>query len=200
MTQFETDGAPGVIPLSHEMARTAAPRTDLTMLTPQLQTERLIFRQPCASDLVPYTHYCLSERTRYVGGPFTEVQAFEKLASMIGHWELRGFGRFVFVEQETGRAIGHFGALQYDTTHPPEITWTIWNSDDEGKGYATEAGRALKNHARQELGFRSMIACVHHDNSASRGLAERLGGILNVRTAPPKWLPASVIYDFILAA
>ncbi len=169
------------------------------MQTPQLQTERLIFRRPCPSDLVPYTRYCLSERTKYVGGPFTEVQAFEKLASMIGHWELREFGRFVLVEQETGRPIGHFGALQLDTTEPPEITWTIWHSDDEGKGYATEAGRAFKSYAIQELGFTSMIACVRNDNSASRGLAERLGGILNVDTAPPKWLPDSVVYDFSLA-
>lgn len=170
------------------------------MQTPQFQTDRLFFRRPCASDLIPYTQYCLSDRTKYVGGPYTEVQAFEKLASMIGHWELRGFGRFVLVDREKGRPIGHFGALQLDPTEPPEITWTIWHGDDEGKGYATEAGRTFKRYAANELGFASMIAHVRQDNLASRGLAERLGGILNADATPPKWLPDSVVYDFSLAA
>lgn len=169
------------------------------MQTPQILTERLIFRRPCASDLAPYTRYCLSDRARYVGGPFTEDQAFEKLASMVGHWELRGFGRFVFVEREEGRPIGHVGALQFDTAKPPEITWTIWHSDDEGKGYAAEAGRAFTRYAARELGFARMIACVHPDNLASRRLAERLGGVLNVDSAPPRWLPGSVVYDLNLA-
>ena len=130
------------------------------MATSHLETERLLFRRPIRSDLPWYTRYCLSDRTQYVGGPFNEVQAFEKLASMIGHWELRGFGRFVFMEQNTGRPIGHFGALQLSTTEPPEITWTIWDKEDEGKGFATEAGVAFKSYAKQELGFSSMVAHV----------------------------------------
>ncbi len=170
------------------------------MQTYSFTTERLLFRQPIRSDLLPYTQYCLSDRTQYVGGPFNEVQAFEKLASMIGHWELRGFGRFVFVERKTERPLGHFGVLQLSSAEPPEITWTIWNENDEGKGFATEAGIAFKSYATRELGFSSLIALVHRDNSASRGLAERLGGELDVGAVPPSRLPNFVSYRLCLKA
>jgi len=175
-------------------------RTDIDMQTSLLETERLLFRPPTRSDLPWYTRYCLSERTRYVGGPFSEVQAFEKLASMIGHWELRGFGRFVFLERKTERPLGHFGALQLSSSEPPEITWTIWNEQDEGKGFATEAGVAFKSYAKQELGLSSIIAVVHRENSASRDLAERLGGELDAGAVPPSWSPSSVLYRFQLMA
>lgn len=173
---------------------------DLNMQNFDITTKRLLFRRPVGSDLPFYTQYCLSDRTRFVGGPFTKVQAFEKLASMIGHWELRGFGRFVFLERETKRPLGHFGALQLCLSEPPEITWTLWNEEDEGKGFATEAGTAFKSHALGAFGFSSLVAHVHRDNVASRCLAERLGGELDLEAVPPSWLPESVLYRFCLTA
>lgn len=189
-----------VMPLSYQTTKTGQKWTDTDMQTPLLETERLLFRRPIRSDLPWYTEYCLSERTQYVGGPFNEVQAFEKLASMIGHWELRGFGRFVFLERESERPLGHFGALQLSSSEPPEITWTIWKEMDEGKGFATEAGAAFKSYAIRELGLSNLIAHIHRDNLASRYLAERLGGELDVEAAPPSWLPSSVLYRFRLLA
>lgn len=168
------------------------------MQTFQIETKQFLFRRPNATDLPHYADYCLSDRTRFVGGPFNEVQAFEKLASMIGHWELRGFGRFVFLDRATKRPLGHFGALQLSSAEPPEITWTIWRREDEGKGFATEAGIAFKSYAIQKLGLRTLVARVHRDNAASRGLAERLGGKLDVTAVPPSWLPSSVLYRFNL--
>lgn len=165
-----------VIPLSCRTIIKARKWPVTHMQIPQLETKRLLLRLPYRSDLPWYTRYCLSERSQYVGGPFNEVQAFEKLASMIGHWELRGFGRFVFLEHGTERPLGHFGALQLSSSEPPEITWTIWNEMDEGKGFATEAGIAFKSYAIQTLGLSNLIADVDCNNSASRRLAERLAG------------------------
>ncbi|NUH65162.1 GNAT family N-acetyltransferase [Sulfitobacter sp. S0837] len=170
------------------------------MLPYALKTKRLLFRRPIRSDLPWFTKYCLCGRTKYVGGPFSEVQAFEKLAAMIGHWELRGFGRFVFLDRATERPLGHFGALQLSVSEPPEITWTIWDQKDEGKGFATEAGVGFKSYAKQQLGLSTLIAHVHCDNSASRGLAERLGGQLDAGAVPPSWMPSSVLYRFQLTA
>jgi [ribosomal protein S5]-alanine N-acetyltransferase len=163
-----------------------------------LQTERLTFRMPNASDLIPYTSYCLSDRSGFVGGPFDSVQAFEKLAAMVGHWELRGFGRLIFTDRSTGRALGHVGALHLNEGEVPEFTWTIWSGDDEGKGYATEACRAYLDHARNGLGLSAMIARIVQDNLPSRRLAERIGGIQNMNALPPKWLANSVTYDFAI--
>lgn len=189
-----------VIPLSYRTITLGRKYTARDMRIPQLETERLLFRHPRRSDLPLYTRYCLSERSKYVGGPFNEVQAFEKLASMIGHWELRGFGRFVFLERETERPLGHLGALQLGSSEPPEITWTLWNEVDEGKGFATEAGVAFKSYAMRELGLYNLIAHIDCDNSASRRLAERLGGELDAEATPPSWLPNSVLFRFRLMA
>lgn len=161
-----------------------------------LQTDSLLLRRPQASDLAPYSAYCASDRTLYVGGPFNTVQAFEKLAAMIGHWELRGFGRFVFTDRMTGRALGHVGAMQLDSSDLPEMTWTIWFGQDEGQGYATEACKACLLHARDVLGFSTMIARIAADNLPSRRLALRLGGVENPTAAAPEWFPDAVTYDF----
>ena len=57
----------------------------------RIETARLILRRPVAGDLPAYEAYCSSDRTRFTGGPYTRKDAFEKLAAMIGHWEIRGF-------------------------------------------------------------------------------------------------------------
>ena len=44
-----------------------------------------------------------------------------------------------------------------------------------GRGYATEAGRAVVNHAFDDLGLTALCAIVHPDNTASSAVAEKLG-------------------------
>lgn len=158
---------------------------------PTLKTARLTLRQPVAGDLPAYTAYCASERSRFVGGPFDAVKAFDKLAAMIGHWTLRGFGRYV-IELE-GRPIGHVGPLAMDDGHAPEMTWTLWDDAAEGQGYATEAARAVVDHLTGDLGWSAMIIRIQPDNTASRRLAERLGATLSDDPAPA-WFPGAVTY------
>jgi RimJ/RimL family protein N-acetyltransferase len=44
-----------------------------------------------------------------------------------------------------------------------------------GRGYATEAGRAVVNHAFGDLGLTALCAIIHPDNTASNAVAEKLG-------------------------
>jgi len=44
-----------------------------------------------------------------------------------------------------------------------------------GRGYATEAGRAVVNHAFGDLGLPALCAIIHPDNTASSTVAEKLG-------------------------
>ena len=60
---------------------------------PVLHTERLklVPIRPC--DYEPYRAFIMSDRARYIGGPFEdEGKAWRTFASMIGHWHMRGFG------------------------------------------------------------------------------------------------------------
>ena len=157
----------------------------------ELTTERLTLRLPLASDLPVYTAFCASDRARFVLGPFDAVQAFNKLCAMVGHWTLRGFGRYVM--DLSGRGIGHVGPLAMDDRYIPEFTWTLWDPAAEGHGYATEAALAVKKHLFEDLGWTEMIIRVQPDNTSSCRIAERIGGVLTDEEAPD-WYPGALTY------
>ena len=161
------------------------------MIRDTLHTQRLLLRRPEAGDLPAYTAYCASDRSRFVRGPFSAPEAFDKFASMIGHWTLRGFGRYVMVLN--GAPIGHVGPLAMEDVDPPEFTWTLWDGKAEGQGFATEATLAVKDHLLSEAGWPEMIIRVMPDNSASCRIAERIGAVLT-KDAAPEWYPGSLTY------
>ncbi len=156
-----------------------------------LTAERLVLRQPMAADLPAYSAYCASDRSHFVRGPFTAPQAFEKLAAMIGHWAIRGFGRYIITLD--GAPIGHVGPLALDDEYPPEFTWTLWDGATEGHGYATEAALTVKSHLMTDLGWPQMIIRIMPDNHGSCRIAERIGAELTSE-APPDWYPGALTY------
>ncbi|MEL6417452.1 MAG: GNAT family N-acetyltransferase [Pseudomonadota bacterium] len=159
--------------------------------SPTLTTKRLTLRQPVPSDLPAYTDYCASKRSHFVRGPFTAPQAFEKFSSMIGHWAIRGFGRYVITRD--CEPIGHAGPLAIDHSDPPELTWTLWDGAAEGHGYATEAALAVKHHLLSELGWPELIIRIMPDNHGACRIAERIGAELT-SDEPPEWYAGSITY------
>lgn len=165
-------------------------------MIPVIETERLTLRAPAARDLDAYTAYYTGPRTAFVGGAVDTAKAFNQFGSMIGHWHLRGFGRFVFCDKADDTPMGHAGPMQIDLSVPPELTWTIWDARYERQGYATEAARATRQFLFDATDHRSAIARVMPDNTASRAIAEKLGGRLDTTAEAPAWLPGSVTYMF----
>lgn len=164
-----------------------------------LETARLLLVRPHKQHLAPYTAYCASDRARYVGGPFDQVQGFEKFSAIIGHWALRGFGRYVITCKSTGAAIGHVGAFQVDPGEWPEMTWTLWADDAEGQGHAFEAASAYLAQASATIGADTLIVRIERDNQRSQNLAERLGATFQPDADPPAWMPNAVTYHLTLA-
>lgn len=80
------------------------------------------------------------------------------------------------VEKATGAVIGHCGLLEKEIEGRSEIELVyvlapgVW-----GRGYATEAGRAIKAYALASLGCDRLVALIHPDNPASERVAEKLG-------------------------
>ena len=161
------------------------------MTATTLQTPRLSLRQPQASDLPAYAAYCASERSHFVGGPFTEAKTFDRFAAMIGHWTIRGFGRYVIVHED--RSIGHAGPLAVHDDEIPELSWTIWDAASEGQGFATEAAQAVWTHLSKDLGWPEMIVRIQPENTASVRLAERLGAERTDEPAPD-YYPGCLTY------
>jgi RimJ/RimL family protein N-acetyltransferase len=163
-----------------------------------IKTERLFLRRPVAADLAAYSSYCASAHSKATGGPYAHHAAFDKLAAMIGHWELRGFGRLVFCGAASQRPLGHVGALQLDSAYPAEMSWTLWSPADQGQGYAYEAARAYLDGAKSAHGFTRLLARITPSNARSIALARRLGGVQDTALPAPPWFTDALTYDFAL--
>jgi len=143
---------------------------------PVLTTERLTLRPLGERDLGPLSEFYASPRARFVGGPATPEQVWRMLAAEIGHWALRGYGRWGVDITATGETCGMVGLWNPLGWPEPEIGWDLYNGY-EGQGYATEAGRAARDYAYATLGWTTAISLVNPANDASKGVARRLGAV-----------------------
>lgn len=162
---------------------------------PTLATERLTLRAPQASDWPTFREFAMSSRTAFVGGAKTQDKAAEKFAAFFGHWVMRGFGRLIAEDRATGLALGHFGPMQWLDGGPIELTWSLWRPEAEGRGFATEAARAMTEWTFAALGLTAAHAEVHRDNAASHAIAQKLGGQV-IAGQKPIWFEDGAVYHF----
>lgn len=141
----------------------------------QLETERLILRPPVAEDFPHFVELMADEETaRHIGGVQTEAQVWRSVASLIGHWHMRGFGFFSVIEKESGQWLGRIGPWNPHQWPEPEVGWTIARPHWK-KGYAKEAAIASIDFAFNELGWAKVVHVIAHENIASQGVAKSLG-------------------------
>jgi RimJ/RimL family protein N-acetyltransferase len=143
--------------------------------TPVLETERLRLRAPQAGDWPFWGDFAMSERARYIGGPYTHGGAWRAFGHAIGMWVLRGFGNFVFHRKDEDRPLGMAGPWYPADWPEHEIGWTVWSDADEGRGLAFEAAIAARTHAYDVLGWTTAISLIDEANARSQRLARRLG-------------------------
>jgi RimJ/RimL family protein N-acetyltransferase len=143
---------------------------------PVLETERLILRAPKLGDAKFVATLAndrrIAENTARIPHPYRRADAeqFVQLAN-------RG-GSTTFVvasrnEHGSTQVIGACGFTQVDR-HPPEIGYWLgvkfW-----GKGYATEAVRAVIDHAFTDLDCDALHSAARVTNPASRRVLEKCG-------------------------
>ncbi len=160
--------------------------TSQTLTIPTLETERLILRAPQFSDLDAFTDFCTSERSVGVGGPFPAGQAFQRLSSLIGHWSLRGFGRWMVTDKATGAPLGVVGPMYPVEWPEPEIAWSVFEAA-EGRGIAYEAAQAARAYVYDVLGWETVISCTTEDNTRSIALAKRMGAVADTPFKHPDY-------------
>lgn len=145
----------------------------------RLETERLVMRMWRESDFDEYAELCADpEVMRFLGGKvFDRTEAWRQMASMIGHWYLRGYGIWAVEEKESGRLAGRIGCINPEGWPGFEVGWTL-RREFWGKGYATEAARRALEYGFHELDRPHIISLIHPENRASIRVAERLGETL----------------------
>lgn len=145
-----------------------------TLTIPTLETRRLILRAPGPQDIGPFAAFYASPRADFVGGPLTAEGSWRMLAMEIGHWTLKGFGRWIVTTRDSDEAVGMVGLFEPEGWPETEIGWDLFNGH-EGKGYATEAGAAARTYAYDILGLPTVISLVKPANTGSARVAQRLG-------------------------
>ena len=120
------------------------------------------------SDPAVQRFLCLSK------APPTYKQALADLPCLLSAPAPTGGGLWCISNKSTGDFLGLMLLLYTDDRTEVEFGYRLppkfW-----GRGYATEAGRAVVNHAFGDLGLTALCAIVHPDNLASSTVAKKLG-------------------------
>ncbi len=142
----------------------------------RLDTPRLLLRPFAHADWPAlHAHYSDPECTRFTfRRALSEGESWRAMASMVGHWALRGYGPYAIEEKASGRVLGAAG-LWYPNDWPePEIKWALsrpyWR-----QGFASEAVRAVQAMAREALPALRLISFIDAENAASIKLALAVG-------------------------
>ena len=151
-------------------------------MVPTLETPRLILRGHTRADFPDYAAMWADPVvTRFIGGvPLSEEESWAKFMRIAGHWALLGFGFWAIVEKATAKRIGEAGILDVKRDivpsfqGVPEIGWGLLPAV-HGKGYATEAVRAILEWGEQKFGKVRMVCIIDPENAPSLRVAGRCG-------------------------
>jgi RimJ/RimL family protein N-acetyltransferase len=156
---------------------------------PELRTDRLLLRGHSLDDF-PFLSAMWADPnvTRFIREkPFTHEESWARLLRYRGHWSLLGYGYWALSEKSTGIFVGEagFGDFHRDIEPSldatPEIGWVL-NRNAHGKGYATEAVRAIVAWGDSHFHARRTACIIAPQNLASIRVAEKNGYSEMLRT------------------
>lgn len=143
----------------------------------ELETPRLRLRKFGERHWEPYAAMCADpEVMRYLGTGviLSRDETWRAIASMLGHWQLRGYGMWALESRETGELVGRAGFLNPAGWPGFELGWVLARSH-WGKGYAREAAREALRHAFDVLEQDRVISLIREANAPSIRVAEAIG-------------------------
>jgi len=162
------------------------------MTVPSLETPRLVLRPLVPVDADSLLAYRSDPETcRYV--PFAPMDRREIDRRMREQWssqDLDAPGSAVtlgVVEKATGRLIGDVVLFRDKTDGRLAELGYIFSPDVAGRGYATEAGRALLAYSFEVVGFARVAARLDARNTASARVLERLGMRREAELVDAEW-------------
>src|ERR1044072_4141202 len=140
-----------------------------------LQSIRLGFRLWSEDDMAIATSlWCDDEVTKFIGGPFTHLQAQQRLFKEIALQEQFGMQYWPFFLLGTGEHIGCCGLRPHK---PAEKVYEFGfhiRSRYWGNGYATEAAKTVIEYAFERFTPVALFAGHNPHNAASKHLLEKL--------------------------
>jgi RimJ/RimL family protein N-acetyltransferase len=143
----------------------------------RLETTRLILRELDLDDLDALARLLGDEEALvHWGPPLDRAGAVAWIERNRARYAADGFGRCAVVLRETGELVGDCGLHRttVEGAGEVELGWIVsrvcW-----GRGIATEAAAAWRDHAFGQLGLPRIVSMVAEHNAASRSVADKLG-------------------------
>jgi RimJ/RimL family protein N-acetyltransferase len=149
----------------------------------EVETERLLLRQFRESDFEAYVQLMSTPELLHFlnrGADRTRDELWRNMTFHAGNWCIRGYGLWAIELKETKELIGRAGVWFPEGWPEIEAAWAI-DPRHWGRGYATEAGREALRQAFGVLSLDHIISLIDPDNTASRRVAEKLGGTVERR-------------------
>jgi RimJ/RimL family protein N-acetyltransferase len=136
-----------------------------------LETERLVLRQPTLADVKAIAAVVADKRVsinlRRVPHPYTLDDATTFVTTVANTIDT------VFLIERERTVIGLVG-VSWEDQNAPELGYCL-GVDHWGKGYATEAARAVIDYAFEEFSIEHLISGARVHNPASRHVLEKCG-------------------------
>jgi len=152
-----------------------------------IDTPRLLIRPLKAADAKPLAALWSDPAvTRYMGGPRDAVTVHRQVQEDARAGTIRRLDLWPVVERATGQVIGNCGLTEKEVDGKQEIELVyVFATSAWGKGFATEAAAAIRDHAFRHLAVPGLIALIDPENAASARVAEKVGMHLEGETRRP---------------
>jgi ribosomal-protein-alanine N-acetyltransferase len=140
-------------------------------------TARLILRsyQPQDVPRIHAVYYGDQEARRLTGGASTLTQTQITIERYIDLQQLMGYSFWAVLERETGDIIGEAGLKPFEGGGLDVELGYAFGAAYWGRGYATEAGRAVVGEAFGPLGLKRLVAVTSDNNRPSQHVLQKLG-------------------------
>ncbi|MER8029398.1 GNAT family N-acetyltransferase [Streptomyces bauhiniae] len=139
-----------------------------------IETERLILRPLRVEDADAFVALHSDDRVNRFVGAYSHQRALDRLTAIERQWAERGHGLCAVELKSSGEFIGRAGLNYWEIFDEVEMGWTL-RAEAWGQGYATEAARACLTWGFETLDSACFTAMIHHGNTPSVRVAERLG-------------------------
>ena len=148
---------------------------------PTIKTKRLILNSPLEKDYETIQCFLKSERSKFIGGPYTNFTSWSDYIANIGHWSVFGYGLWSVRIKSSDDFIGRVGIISPPMFSEPDLAWQLFDGF-EGKGYAYEAAKAVKDYVLENFKLPTFASHILIDNKKSILLAEKLSSTKIVKT------------------
>ena len=140
-------------------------------------SDRLAFREMTVDDLDDMAALLGDPGVmRYYARPKDRTEALAWITQNRERYRRDGFGLWVLTRTDTGEFVGDCGLTTQKVGGDVDVEVGYHVRPDlQGRGYATEAAAACRDHARDTLGITRLIAIIDPANVPSQRVAEKIG-------------------------